>query len=77
MTTDSLYCCPSCEWFFRAEDWSEENDICKPCLEGMEGGEENHEDDQDDDPRCFFCNHIDDCICDETTDRYKEVAFDA
>ena len=76
MMTDSLYRCPSCEWFFRAEDWSEENDICKPCLDGMEEGEEDYEDSEEIDPRCFFCNQIDNCICDEITDRHRERNLD-
>jgi hypothetical protein len=43
----------------------------------MEVGEEDNEDSEDTDPRCFFCNEIDGCICDEITDRYKERDLDA
>ena len=32
----SIYRCPSCENFFVIDDWSEENDICQPCLQGIE-----------------------------------------
>jgi uncharacterized protein (DUF983 family) len=32
----AVYRCPSCEHFFLVDGWSEENDLCKLCLEGFE-----------------------------------------
>ena len=32
----AIYRCPSCEHYFRIDDWSEDNDICQQCLTEME-----------------------------------------
>ena len=32
----AVYRCPSCEHFWLADGWSEDNDICNNCLEGFE-----------------------------------------
>jgi len=36
MPDQALYRCPSCEYFFRIDDWSMENDLCVPCFTEME-----------------------------------------
>ena len=36
MTDQALYRCPSCEYFFRIDDWSMGNDLCVPCANEME-----------------------------------------
>lgn len=71
-----VYRCPSCEHFFYIDGWSEENDICKLCLEGIdyEPEGENHEDEDDD--YCFICDSSPNCVCDERTDAYKEYWMD-
>lgn len=37
-TDHSVYRCPSCEHFWLFDGWSEDNDLCKMCLEEHETG---------------------------------------
>jgi len=61
----AVYRCPSCEHFFLVDGWSEDNDICKLCLEGFEMTPEE----EDEEEHCFFCERDgNDCICDATYD---------
>lgn len=70
----SIYRCPSCENFYTIDDWSEENDVCEPCMQGIEFPPPEEEEDEEE--PCFICNNNGSCVCDERTDAYKEFWMD-
>ena len=70
----AVYRCPSCEHFFLVDGWSEENDLCKLCLEGFEMTPE--EEDEQEDEGCFICNTNSGCVFDANTDAYFEARLD-
>lgn len=71
----SIYRCPSCENFYTIDDWSEENDLCEPCMQGIEFPPQGEEEDEE--AYCFICDHdASKCVCDERTDAYFEARLD-